>query len=52
MPIVAWTTSDPANTTIDSNGVATCINATPQAVTIRGTLRSGSLTGTATLSCK
>ena len=50
----AWTTSDPVNTSISNelatNGVATCITATPQPATISGTNRS--VSASATLSCR
>lgn len=48
-----WSTSDPENAMIGSQGVATCVNATPQPVTIRN---SGMVRGrpypSATLVCR
>ncbi len=53
----SWSTSDPANTTISNQpptqGLATCLNATPAAATITysGTVRGHTFTS-AMLSCK
>ena len=54
----SWTTSDTVNTTITNqktnigtNGLATCVNATPTAATITATT-TGGLKSTATLTCK
>ena len=53
-----WTVSDPTNVTISSaedatNGLATCVGATTNPVTVTGTTRgsSGAITATATISC-
>jgi hypothetical protein len=55
----SWTTSDPLDTQISSgplpsNGLATCINATSQPVTVTATYTAGTttLTRIATLTCK
>lgn len=55
LPVLTWSTSDTTDTSIGTPpnaGLATCLNATPQAATITGSLPGGSLKGTATLSCK
>lgn len=56
LPTLQWTTSDTTNTSIPAGpsnpAVATCVNTTPQAATITGSLPDGSLKGTATLTCK
>ena len=49
-----WTTSDSANTSIDSKGVATCLSPTSSPVLITATAGGGlygSVSGTATLIC-
>jgi hypothetical protein len=51
-PLVTWSTSDPLDTTIDASGLATCVNATSQPATIKGTRPDGSFSATAVLACK
>ena len=45
-----WSTSDPVNTRIDSNGLATCLGTTAQAAAI--TASYGKFSGTASLICR
>ena len=48
-----WTTSDPANTTIDGRGIATCLHptSTPAIITFTGTFKKHAFTPSS-LSCK
>jgi hypothetical protein len=48
-----WSTSDPANTTISNQGLATCVNATatPATISNSGTVR-GHAYASATLTCQ
>ena len=50
---VGWETSDTANTSIDANGVATCLAATaaPATITALASGTCGGVKGTATLTC-
>lgn len=50
---VTWSTSDPANTSVDASGLATCINATAETATITAftTEVCGGEKATATLTC-
>ena len=50
----AWSTSDPANTNVDSSGLATCVAPTPSPATIAASAPGGyygSIKGTVTLIC-
>ncbi len=51
LPVIGatWSVSDPVNVTITNSGLATCVAATNGEVTVTAT--SGSLTGTARLTC-
>jgi hypothetical protein len=51
-PLVTWSTSDPLDTNISASGLATCVNATSQPATIKGTRPDGSFSATAVLGCK
>jgi len=48
-----WSTSDPANTTVNNQGLATCVNATatPATISNSGTVR-GHAYASATLTCQ
>ena len=52
VPQPVWTSSDPVNVifSTQTNGLATCLNATPQSVTI--TANDHSMIATATLTCR